>query len=491
VKKAHLAAAVVAITALISYKATADIYNIVNLTESLPYGADLPSLNDHGQVAYRVNITGRGHIYLDDIDYSTPPPNALDTSPSLNNNGNVAWARNDNQGNLDFMLDGVNLTEDTDDHIGFPVINNNGNLAWGQHTNEWDVFLDGINLTADLPGNAQQFSLNDHGQIAWSQRVPDGGFYYIYLDGAIISGGNGEIAFEPSLNNQGQVAWVQQTGPDEYDIILDGENITQGISGQCRNPSLNDFGQVAWWCIDGANTDIYLDGINITADYSSAAYVPSLNNNGQIAWYMGGDIYLATTIISPTVAVQISGGTPQECTGVGGNQISLDAAITIDNSDALDTVSWTLDGNPVASGESVSVFIPLGMHTVEATVTTILGQSATDSATIVVDDTIAPVITAGFTDAKTGTEITTISSRDKVVPFYSIADDCDASPTVITATAGVSADNVDTLSAKTDKKEPIVNVSIKGTTEIVELAVTAQDASGNMSSSKAVLTIVP
>jgi len=223
----------------------------------------------------------------------------------------------------------------------------------------------------------------------------------------------------------------------------------------------------------------------------------SLNSTYSYIWWdsinVGSFLVRESAIspIPPTLSIIAPGGANQECSDVGGSNVPINAQITLDNSDALDAVSWTLDGNPVASGETVEIFAPLGMHTVEATVTTVLGQSATASATIVVEDTIAPAITAGFTDAKTGEVIVTISSRDKVVPFYSITDDCDDSPTVITATAGVPADKVDTLSAKTDKKESAVNVSIKGITETVELTVTARDASENMSSSKAELIIVP
>jgi hypothetical protein len=198
--------------------------------------------------------------------------------------------------------------------------------------------------------------------------------------------------------------------------------------------------------------------------------------------------FLAVSPISMTIA--IPGGPTQECTDVGSSTIFMNAQVTVfDPDDVVETISWKLDGSPVASGESVEILVPLGTHSVEATVNTVLGKSATDTESIVVEDTIAPVVSTAFINKKTGAEITTIKSKEKAGISYSISDVCDPVPTIINATAGIPAENGGTVAAKV--KDSSVGISVQGNGDNVELTVTAEDDLGNMSSSKALLTIIP
>lgn len=274
----------------------------------------------------------------------------------------------------------------------------------------------------------------------------------------------GNLAYFDTDGNSNQPNWgLTNTGP-----FIPGGNVEPGIYWSATDSIT--IADAAWgFEMSGGRQDVYDD---YRSNFSWAVH--------------DGDVGEATT----TLLILIPWGTPQECTGDDGRNISMDAHTTVVNTDAIDTVTWTLDGSPVASGESVNILVPLGAHTVEATVTTILLHSATDSRVISVDDTTAPVISAAFINKKTGAEITTIKSKDKADISYSVNDACDANPT-FNATAGIPAENGDTITAKTSKKDSSVTVSVQGNANTTELAVTAEDASGNMSSSKAVLTITP
>jgi hypothetical protein len=162
--------------------------------------------------------------------------------------------------------------------------------------------------------------------------------------------------------------------------------------------------------------------------------------------------------------------------------------ISISDDDAVETITWSLDDVPVANGESVIVPVPLGGHAVEVDVTTILGRTFRDTANITVPDSTAPMINSAFLDAKSGTEITVINSKGKATVSIDVSDTCDASPTS-SATTGLSVLDGDTVSARTSKKHG-VELYIDANADHVEVMVTAEDASGNMSKEKAVLIVV-
>jgi hypothetical protein len=196
------------------------------------------------------------------------------------------------------------------------------------------------------------------------------------------------------------------------------------------------------------------------------------------------------TMISPdeTVAIDIPGGDTQECTAADGKDIPMAVKISISDDDAIDTITWSLDGVPVANGESVIVPVSLGGHAVEVDVTTVSGRTFRDTASVTVPDTTAPVINAAFLDAKSGAEIMVINSKGKATVSIDVSDTCDASPTS-SATTGLPVFDGDTVSARTSKKHG-VELSIDSNTDHVEVMVTAEDASGNIAKAKAALIVV-
>ena len=192
---------------------------------------------------------------------------------------------------------------------------------------------------------------------------------------------------------------------------------------------------------------------------------------------------------SSIISIDLPEGVIQECFDTGGSTVRVNAIYNLSSNDALDSIDWALDGNYAASGESVDIFVPLGAQKIEVTLNTILGHSATNSTDVEIQDTISPVLNTAFFNSKTGAEVSAIKGKDTATPSYTVSDVCDPSPTVVSATVGVPEENVDTVGAKVSKKDSSVNVSIQGNVGSIELAVTAEDSSGNISNSKAVLTI--
>lgn len=210
-----------------------------------------------------------------------------------------------------------------------------------------------------------------------------------------------------------------------------------------------------------------------------------------LGWNANFDIAHITVIQGTEfVDIIIPGGDTKECATTSGSELSMNAQITIPDNDAVDTITWSLDGVPIASDESIVVLVPLGVHAVEVSVTTVLGMTFSDTASVTIEDTTKPVINTAFINPKTGAEVTTINKNIDADISFSVSDSCDASPSS-SATAGLPVLDGNSISARTSKKEPSVELSIKGNADNIELTVTAEDASGNMAVEKSTLTITP
>ncbi|MGV7235258.1 MAG: hypothetical protein ACQ9ET_03275 [Nitrosomonadaceae bacterium] len=191
------------------------------------------------------------------------------------------------------------------------------------------------------------------------------------------------------------------------------------------------------------------------------------------------------------VTLEVIGGEQQECQTLGGSNVQLSADLLVSDVDALDTLTWSLNGDVVGDTKSVELFLPLGTHLAEVTLITILGEVRTDTATILVEDTVAPTIYAVFLNPKTGAEVSSIRSKQKAEISLNVSDDCDPSPSS-SATYGIPGLNGDVVSASTSRKDASsTKLTITGGATNVELSVTAKDESGNVSTSMSTLTIVP
>lgn len=196
--------------------------------------------------------------------------------------------------------------------------------------------------------------------------------------------------------------------------------------------------------------------------------------------------------VAPPTAIEIfpQGGDIHECTSEITTSVSFDAIISIENGDALDTITWSLDGSIISGifGEHVEIPLTLGTQGIQATLTTIIGNTVSSSVSVTVEDTSPPDIDARFFSVKTGNEIIYLAGKDRAEVFASAVDLCDPNPAV-NMVAGVPVLNGNVIKASTPKKGSSVNVTVEGQSKSVILQVTATDNSGNIGIGEAVLQI--
>jgi hypothetical protein len=196
--------------------------------------------------------------------------------------------------------------------------------------------------------------------------------------------------------------------------------------------------------------------------------------------YDGRTVSVNFTIFS-NVAIDILDGA-YECSEPDGSTITMDASLTLEGSAALDRVEWSVDGNFVGTGTSITEYFSLGGHTVEATVFTTAGVTATDSAAVTVEDTTPPNLQIVFTDSNDVPVASAINGDYKI--RLTAPDICDQAPS-ITASASPVMQVIDGDIISIDPGSG--NVVIP--TTAVSVSATAVDTSGNKSTSQGVLGI--
>ena len=186
------------------------------------------------------------------------------------------------------------------------------------------------------------------------------------------------------------------------------------------------------------------------------------------------------------VSLSIAGGEVQECASTGGHNVTATADVQLLNGAQLDTIQWSVDGQDAGMGSSISPFLSLGAHTISVTATAIAGMQDTETTYVTVVDNTAPVITASFIDNRSGTEISSIDTKNSsfVGVSMSATDICDASPSV-SGTGGFALVDGDTLKIQANLGK------VELYTSVLEMLVTATDVSNNISQEKKILTIAP
>lgn len=188
-----------------------------------------------------------------------------------------------------------------------------------------------------------------------------------------------------------------------------------------------------------------------------------------------------------SVTINTIGGTTQECTETGGATVTLTTDISLFGDAELASIDWIVDGENSGSGVSVTPFLTLGSHTVEAVATTTAGDTDTDAVIVNVVDTIPPSVDVGFLDSRTGELISEVSGSRMhfVTTAFSATDVCDLTPQtqgVVTPVFAVSDGDIIKIQGN--------NQRVDLPTSDLELSVIANDASGNTASGQAILIIV-
>lgn len=203
-----------------------------------------------------------------------------------------------------------------------------------------------------------------------------------------------------------------------------------------------------------------------------------------IGFSLGYDFIVGDPPPAIDITISAAGGTTQECAETGGSTVNLSATIDLIGGAEPGTVEWYVDGAPAGNGDTLSPFLTLGNHDIEALATTATGESDTDSLTVTVRDTTPPVLEAGFLD-QAGTPVTTTSAGNFVNASIIANDICDPNPvTEGTAVPVFAVSDGNIIKIQSGK----VN-TVELPTTAIELSATANDASGNSSSGTALLSI--
>jgi len=196
--------------------------------------------------------------------------------------------------------------------------------------------------------------------------------------------------------------------------------------------------------------------------------------------------------VSFNISIKIPNGTPQECIATGGSDVTMVSSVFVGDPNEIVSILWYLDedSTPIASGDTVEFFVPTGPHSVKATVLTVTLGESSDTESISIEDTVAPQVNPVFINPKDGTVITSVSHKGDVNISEGVIDICDPAPT-ITSVVGLPTQERDTLGIKGNKNDASITVTSGPNTETITLMVTAEDASGNVSSDSAILTVTP
>jgi len=185
------------------------------------------------------------------------------------------------------------------------------------------------------------------------------------------------------------------------------------------------------------------------------------------------------------ISIAVDGGTNQECAETGGSVVSLTATVALVGGAEPGSIDWFVDGEDAGSGETITPFLALGAHTVEALATAKTGESDTDSVPVTVHDTTPPDLDVAFIN-KAGDPITSVRSKSHVTARISPSDICDPDPVA----EGSAVPVFEVADGDTIKIKPGKISTVKLPTTAIELSGSATDSSGNSVTGMAVLSIV-
>ncbi|MDH5514615.1 MAG: hypothetical protein OEY45_05585 [Gammaproteobacteria bacterium] len=213
------------------------------------------------------------------------------------------------------------------------------------------------------------------------------------------------------------------------------------------------------------------DLTNFTLDYSAHVPIGDPSGFGGVHFFY----HLERPANVPlSFSISVAGGDTQECSTAGGSVVAVSSETVLPDGDSIASITWTVNGVVAGLGETLNADLVLGSNTITADLLTTMGQTASDTANVLIRDTTSPVITADFFDEQTGESVSQITHSDRIVIRYSADDVCDVDP-LINAMMGTSVDDGHVFNVTTSGK------LIAKEVESLDLTVKAMDASGNKS----------
>ncbi len=181
--------------------------------------------------------------------------------------------------------------------------------------------------------------------------------------------------------------------------------------------------------------------------------------------------------------ITINGGLVQECSQLGGTNVTASALVIGSNGAVLDRIEWTSEGVFIGEGSGIEFFAPLGSTNLQATAFSADGVTTGQHlVSVVINDTTKPDLEVQFLDGL-GAVVTSAPVGSYQIHFE-VSDICDASPTVVSGTAApvmnvVEGDAIQINSA----------TDVQLLTTAVQVTGTAVDASGQSTTSQGVLLV--
>jgi len=227
--------------------------------------------------------------------------------------------------------------------------------------------------------------------------------------------------------------------------------------------------------------ELVSDGATYTLDYA-AALADGPFPGFPVVLHLEGFVEGGGPAIG--VAISLDGDTTRECSEPGGAPVVATADVTLVGGAALESISWTVDGADAGMGQVIQPVLSLGNHTISAMATADTGETATASVPVQVEDTTRPVIDVAFIDSRSGERITQIERANVqwVIASYPATDICDPAP-MTEGVGGFAVTDGDMLKIQGN------NDTVMLTTSEITLSATATDASGNVQSGNAMLTL--
>lgn len=232
-----------------------------------------------------------------------------------------------------------------------------------------------------------------------------------------------------------------------------------------------------------------VEGSFYVLDYTAHVKAGDPSGFGGVGYLLHLEGLVAAQQDSFSLAINIPTNSVQECSDTNGSNIDLNAAIQVPIDDSLESIVWSVDGDQVGEGESITAHIGLGDHFITTVATTTNGLVAQRNATMTIEDTTQPEIDAAFVIAATDEVITQVEKRRRIAIRALANDVCDPNPIVTSANIrkndSVSVEHGDKFRARRKGKTNILKFE-----ETLWLNVSATDASGNASNSSNIKLII-
>jgi hypothetical protein len=193
-------------------------------------------------------------------------------------------------------------------------------------------------------------------------------------------------------------------------------------------------------------------------------------------------LYGISDVLTVPRPITVQGGLVQECSTTGGTNVDVSADISrFPTNNTIISVEWFLDGQSEGFGNSLTIFVPLGLHTISAVATTDLLETFSDSVDVEINDTRPPILNVTLTD-RFGNSVTSIdpTGMNQIVVNYYASDDCDDEPDV-SANGTIPLDQGEIL-----RLQP-TNGKVMTASDSISVQVMATDASGNAAESTVTL----